>query len=220
QPQALARFEAYRQPTQPSREILVCTHGNVDVACSKFGFPIYQQLRQGRPDTPSPPPRIWRCSHFGGHNFAPTLVDLPTGQMWGHLEPEVLATLIQRQGNVADLRQFYRGWCGLDRFEQMVEREIWTQHGWDWLSYKKWGETVAIAPAEDPYYADWAEVRLHYAASDGSEAGTYAARVEVCGEVITQWNSGPDEPLEAQKQYRVLNLRPIDSGAYRSEVHQ
>ena len=25
---------------------MVCTHGNVDVACARFGFPIYEQLRQ------------------------------------------------------------------------------------------------------------------------------------------------------------------------------
>jgi len=247
QPDALPQFNTYLQPTQAIREIFVCTHGNVDVACSRFGYPIYRHLkekyvgewgsgrvgeskhegvtpkpcRQAAPTPPlkiqnpklktSPTPlRVWRCSHFGGHNFAPTLIDLPTGQYWGHLDPDVLDTLVYRQGDVQHLRRFYRGWSGLRRFEQMVERELWMQHGWDWLSYRKVGQTLAIdTTQEDEYDADWAEVRIDFEAPEGHEAGAYAARVEVAGEVLTQWRSGEEHPLEPVKQYQVTQLRRV-----------
>jgi len=226
QPDALPRFDPYRQPTQHLRELFVCTHGNVDVACSRFGYPIYQHLKKNyvsewKPDSPhlpislSPhlphfPLRVWRCSHFGGHNFAPTLIDLPTGHYWGHLEPDVLDFLVYRQGDVQQLRRFYRGWSGLRRFEQMVERELWMQHGWDWLSYGKVGQTLAMdTTQDDEYNADWAEVRIDVAAPEGQGAGAYEARVEACGEVLTQWRSGEEHPLEPVKQYQVTQLRRV-----------
>jgi len=43
-----------------SENNLVCTHGNVDVACSRFGYPIYEKLRKEYSDENL---RVWRCSH-------------------------------------------------------------------------------------------------------------------------------------------------------------
>ncbi|ASC71046.1 hypothetical protein XM38_019950 [Halomicronema hongdechloris C2206] len=92
----------------------------------------------------------------------------------------------------------------------MVERELWMQHGWDWLSYGKVGQTLAMdTPQEDEYDADWAEVRIDFEAPDGYEAGAYAARVEVAGEVLTQWRSGEEHPLEPVKQYQVTQLHRV-----------
>lgn len=204
QPDQLPKFAAYQQQTEQIREVLVCIHGNVDVACARFGFPIYEQLRNDYAAISGGKLRVWRCSHFGGHVFAPTLVDLPTGQYWGHLEPEILDQLVYRNGSVSNLRSFYRGWCGLKQFEQMAEREIWMQRGWQWLQYLKRGETIATAPThhedEDP---DWAEVQIEYTSPDGTDSGIYEARVEICGTVMTQWQSGTDQPSEEAKQYRV-----------------
>ncbi|WP_238393161.1 sucrase ferredoxin [Myxacorys almedinensis] len=207
QPDQLPQFEAYRQETSHIRELMVCTHGNVDVACARFGFPIYEQLRNDYAANSEGKLRVWRCSHFGGHVFAPTLVDLPEGRYWGHLEPEMLDLLVHRNGSVADLRSFYRGWCGLKQFEQIAEREIWMQEGWNWLNYLKRGATTAIAPTHnEDEEADWAEVRIEYASPDGGIQGAYEARVEVCGTVMTQWRSGIDQPVEETKQYRVSQL--------------
>jgi len=200
-PDDLSQFAAYRQPATSIRELLVCTHGNVDVACGRFGYPIYQQLRS---QYASDRLRVWRCAHFGGHQFAPTLIDLPVGQVWGHLEPEVLPVLVQQDRNVELLRQFYRGWVGLTKFEQIVEREVWMQQGWNWLKYCKSGQVLASDTANEEQDADWAEVRLDFADPDGRETGTYEARVEVCGSVMSARNSG--EALTPVKQYRVSRL--------------
>ncbi|OLP17041.1 sucrase ferredoxin [Leptolyngbya sp. 'hensonii'] len=197
-PDHLPAFAADRQPWSPLRDIMVCTHGNVDIACARFGSPIYERLRK---QYASDRLRVWRCSHFGGHQFAPTLMDLPTGHVWGHLEPEILDVLVHRDQDVTGLRQFYRGWVGLTRFEQMVEREIWMQEGWPWLNYAKSGQVLAQDPDNEAENADWAELRLEFAAPDGTVTGAYEARVEACGTVETVWNSGED-PI-AVKQYRV-----------------
>ncbi|PPS41242.1 sucrase ferredoxin [Chroococcidiopsis sp. TS-821] len=193
-------WEKYRQQTQNIREILVCTHGNIDVACARFGTPIYEKLRKefATPENL----RVWRCSHFGGHQFAPTLIDFPTGQVWGHLESQILPALVLRNSPVIELRRFYRGWTGLTKFEQIVERELWMQHGWNWLNYYKFGQILAQDTANDPWNADWAEVRLEYAAPNGSASSVYQARVEVCGSVMSATNSG--EKAIAVKQYRIV----------------
>ncbi|HEY9620581.1 MAG TPA: sucrase ferredoxin [Crinalium sp.] len=204
QPEQQDRFTRYQQPGDRIRDIMVCTHGNVDVACARFGYPIYKTLRQTYAAQSNGELRVWRCSHFGGHQFAPTLVDFPTGQVWGHLEPNILETLIHRNQPVTNLRSFYRGWSGLGQYAQIVERELWMQWGWDWLHYRKAGQIVAQDTTQEEGDADWAEVRLEFAAPDNSIAGVYEARIEVCGSVMTTEHSG-DAPISV-KQYRVSRL--------------
>lgn len=206
QPDELSRFQQYQQQTSHIRELLVCTHGNVDVVCARFGYPIYQKLRQEYAANSAGKLRVWRVSHIGGHAFAPTLIDLPQGHYWGHLEPEVLELLVRQDGSVSKLRPFYRGWAGLTQLEQVAEREIWMQAGWAWLDYLKAGQVLAIDEANEEWDADWAEVRLDFAAPGGSVSGAYEARVEVCGHVMTAWDSGDEPPLREVKQYRVSRL--------------
>ncbi|NET38753.1 MAG: sucrase ferredoxin [Cyanothece sp. SIO1E1] len=230
QPNELSQFQCYRQETNHIREILVCTHGNIDAACARFGYPIYQQLR----DTYAEPTqlRVWRCSHFGGHKFAPTLVDLPAGRYWGHLEPEMIESLVHRQGDVTKLRSFYRGWAGLNKFEQVVEREIWMQIGWDWLSHRISGQTTSkglkgvkrylysllrLIPLKQLQLfleqwtkdATWAEVQIQFASPDQTTSGTYSARVEMSDPVMSAAKSpksGEEIQLQPVPQYRVSHL--------------
>lgn len=189
--------DSYRQDPASMRDIMVCTHGNVDVACARYGFPIYQKLRKSYANSDL---RVWRCSHFGGHKYAPTLIDLPTGHLWGHLDPDVLDLLIHRQGSVQNLYRHYRGWSGLGRYEQMLERELWMQYGWDWIHYPKLGETLSQDPVHEDWEADWAEVRIQF--EQGSQVKSVAAKIEVSGTVTTK-GSTEDDTLYEAKQYRV-----------------
>ncbi len=228
QPNDLDAFAGDRQETGHIREILVCTHGNIDVACAKFGYPIYKKLR----DECARDIRVWRCSHFGGHKFAPTAIDLPDGRYWGHLEPEMLDLLVRHNGDVAGLRSHYRGWAGLSKFEQIAEREIWLQIGWDWLDYNKSGRTLRkglkgikrylypllrLVPSKRAQFflerwtqdATWAEVEIHFSTADLAAAGKYRARVEEIEPVLTASKSPkPGEPIElaTAPQYRVSYL--------------
>ncbi len=114
QPNDLSEFQQYQQQTSDIRELMVCTHAQVDLACGRFGTPIYRQLRKKYANEKL---RVWQTTHFGGHQFAPTLIDLPQGCFWGHLKPDVLDLLVQRNGSVFGLRQYYRGWTGLSKLE-------------------------------------------------------------------------------------------------------
>jgi len=210
QPNDLSKFQQYQQQTSHIRELMVCTHAQVDLACGRFGTPLYRRLRKEYAPAANVNLRVWQTTHFGGHQFAPTLVDLPQGCLWGHLEPETLDLLVNRNGSVADLRQFYRGWTGLTKFEQIAECEIRTQSGWTWLDYLKAGRVLAVEEVGQGQEADWAEVRIDYAAPDGSLSGAYEARVEVSGEVMSALSSGKQIELKAVKQYRVSRLVKVE----------
>ena len=202
----LPQFEQYRTPEVapnglPVRDILVCTHGTVDVACAKFGYPLYRHLRDTYADDTL---RVWRVSHFGGHVFAPTLIDMPHGHYWAYIEEAQAEQLIARTGDVAALRGYYRGWSGLGHsFAQVAERAMWQQEGWAWFDYAKWGEVLAQdSNEEDP---QWAEVRITYTTPDGT-VGVYTARVEVTHRIETKYSTEHAE-THAYPQYGVTHLQ-------------
>lgn len=213
QPNDLSKFQQYQRQTSHIRELMVCTHAQVDLACGRFGTPLYRRLRKEYAPVSNGKLRVWQTTHFGGHQFAPTLVDLPQGCLWGHLEPEVLDLLINRNSSASGLRQFYRGWAGLSKFEQIVEREIWMQLGWTWLDYLKTGEVLAKEEVNKEHDANWADVRINFTATDSNVSGAYEARVEVCSEVGSAFNSAKQMELQAVKQYCVSRLIKVESTA-------
>lgn len=213
----LSQFATYRQDTGHIRELLVCTHGNIDVACARFGYPIYETLRHdyavnvaAKPQLAvASPLRVWRCSHFGGHRFAPTLIDLPEGRYWGHLQRSVLDCLVWRDGPVNELRPFYRGWSGLAKLAQVAEREIWMREGWSWLNYLKTGLILARDEAHEEHDADWAMIQIEFRGSGDNCSGQYQARVEARHQVMTLRDSGEAQSFTNVKQYYVSELNKV-----------
>ncbi|MUG96480.1 sucrase ferredoxin [Scytonema sp. UIC 10036] len=210
QPNDLSEFQQYQQQTSHIRELMVCTHAQVDLACGRFGTPIYRRLRKEYAPASNGKLRVWQTTHFGGHQFAPTLIDLPQGCLWGHIEPEILDLLVKRNGSVFGVRQYYRGWTGLSKFEQIAEREIWMQFGWNWLNYLKAGKVMTMEQVAEGQEPDWVEVRINFTDPDSSTKGAYKAKIEVCGEVMTAFNSAKEIELEAVKQYRVSHLAKVE----------
>ncbi len=197
----LSRFTRYRQDTSGIRDILVCTHGSHDVCCSRFGYPLYEALRQGHAAASEGRLRVWRTSHMGGHRFAPNLLDLPEGRYWGRMQPEALENLVLRNGFASDLKPFYRGWAGLGtKFEQIAEREVFAREGWEWVGYQKAGK---VLEADE----ERAEVRIEYQGPDGA-SGAYEASVQAHDSVMTLLNSGT-EPLQQTHQYTVSRLEKV-----------
>ncbi len=194
----LWRFEGYKEDTTGVRDILVCTHGARDVCCGKFGYPIYNILRFKHANPGSL--RVWRTSHVGGHRFAPTLLELPEGRYWGHLEIGTAEDLVTRGSPPSAPGRCYRGWAGFDtRFKQIAEREIFAREGWAWARCAKEARVLEVDES-----GDHARVRVEYRTPDGV-SGAYEATVETRGSVMTLASSGPD-PLEEVRQYRVARL--------------
>lgn len=208
----LDRFEQYRLPATGARDLMVCTHGAIDAACAKFGFPIYRQLRQ-LADQSEGKLRAWRVSHFGGHVFAPTLLDMPEFRYWGYIEREEAELLATRRGDIARLRHCYRGWAGFEsNLLQVAERELMMRYGWPWLDFKIEGRVLAqdeaAAPGDHDAQPAWAEVQINYTAPDGSEHGSYTARVELNGHVESIYSTNHPETYN-YPQYIVTQLERL-----------
>ncbi len=71
---ATASGERLRAP-----HYFVCTNGQRDLCCARFGLPVHQRLRELVGE------RVWQSTHLGGHRFAPNLLVLPQGALYGRV---------------------------------------------------------------------------------------------------------------------------------------
>ena len=92
---ALRRFqgEGYAEvqhldiDTAPMDEVgdpqyFVCTNGQRDLCCARYGLPVYAELRARVGE------RAWQTTHLGGHRFAPNVLTLPQGAIYGRVFAE------------------------------------------------------------------------------------------------------------------------------------
>ena len=78
----------------------VCTHGRRDACCALYGRELAAALDEAEPGL------VWETTHTGGHRFAPNVVALPEGVVYGRVVPGRIDELVaaHRQGRVvADL---------------------------------------------------------------------------------------------------------------------
>src|SRR5262249_46855313 len=55
-------------PGIPEVHYFVCTNGQRDLCCARFGLPVYSALRERVAG------RVWQTTHLGGHRFAPNIL--------------------------------------------------------------------------------------------------------------------------------------------------
>jgi hypothetical protein len=86
---ALARGQRTPSSRPVEQLYLVCTNSRRDACCARFGRPLAATLAE-RFDG-----RVWECSHLGGHRFAPNLVALPEGLVFGRASLSAAAEVAQ-----------------------------------------------------------------------------------------------------------------------------
>lgn len=128
--------------TSIDRDILICTHGSYDKCCARYGNPFYFYATDTIANLNLENVRVWRSSHFGGHRFAPTAIDLPTGRYYGRLDQQSFQTLLTHKGDIQDLKNVYRGWGILHPALQVLERDLMLSQGWNWFNYKVAGKII------------------------------------------------------------------------------
>ena len=67
----------------------VCTHGTRDACCARLGRPLAQAFDARAPGS------VWEISHTGGHRFAGVALALPSGRLYGRVEPGDAARLVE-----------------------------------------------------------------------------------------------------------------------------
>ena len=177
-------------------EVLVCGHGRRDPCCGRWGTLLQAELAARLPDV-----RVWRCSHTGGHRFAPTAIMLPIGRAWAWTDADLLAGIVARTAEVPDLVAHDRGSVALPMWAQPVERELFAQQGWEWLDAEVADVTVDVDEGGRA-----AHVELQWYMADGAAwsavADVVATRVVpvlVCGEP-------PDAATKSSLELAVTSL--------------
>lgn len=132
----------HARETNITRDILICTHGSHDQCCARYGNPFYFHSSAMIEDLQLDNVRLWKSSHFGGHRFAPTAIDLPDGRYYGVLNQESFKSILTRTGDIESLRKVYRGWGILPTAVQILERELMLHHGWNWFNYQVTGKII------------------------------------------------------------------------------
>ena len=80
----------------------VCTHGAHDLCCAQFGNKIYEEMRVHSAD-------VWQVSHLGGCRFAPNVVCLPHGVVYGRVEKDDCVRIVSGYRNSRLLVEKLRG---------------------------------------------------------------------------------------------------------------
>ncbi len=186
-----ASADPFRLPDTGTRDLLICTHGSVDICCGTFGYPAYRILRKIA-DSTGDQVRAWRCTHFGGHRFAPTALELPDGRYWGLLEMTDLARLVHRDQPVTTVAHRYRGSTLLaHEVQQVAERMAFIEAGWAWSSWLvETSEPVETGDGRWSVTFAWTDVET-------DRSGTVAIEVWQTGTVMSQGASGDPELYES-----------------------
>lgn len=178
-------------------EVLVCAHGRRDPCCGRWGTLLHVELAARWSDV-----RVWRCSHTGGHRFAPTAITLPDGRSWAYVDVDLLEGVVRRTAPLASLAAHDRGNGALGMWAQPVERALFERIGWSWLDHEITSLTTRVA--DD---AQSAVVEVGWQAPDGS-AGTAVGEVAVTRLVPVLVCGQP--PEAATKSSPELALRHLE----------
>lgn len=98
-----------------SNMYFVCTHGTRDKCCAKFGYRTWKVLHAMSKD------RVWQCSHLGGHRFAPNVLVLPQGRLYGRVHAEKAESFYRIIENSEIAFDYLRGRSEFGAEEQVQE---------------------------------------------------------------------------------------------------
>jgi hypothetical protein len=180
-------------------DLFVCTHGRRDTCCGSLGAAVHQELQGLLGPAPrrgdGAPVHLARCSHTGGHRFAPTALTFPDGYAWAHLTAELAGRIVRRDGEPAEVAAHCRGSSLIDGAPaQAADRAALVEVGWAGADAPRRARVVGF---ERDTMAT--TVRVEGRLADGRTPG-FEVRVEVerhipmptCGSV-----DGPEFAVEA-----------------------
>lgn len=198
-------------------EVLICGHGGRDVCCGNFGVRLLAQIAERTAADEGghwSGIRVRRCSHTGGHRFAPTGITLPEGRMWAFLDVELLDAIVADRP-VPGLAASNRGLMALDPMAQVAEAALFDAVGPAWRSAERRVEPVgtvgsvgsdivgSVGDTVDP--GERASFLVGWALGDGTDGST---RVEVrrSGAVpVPRCGSPIDEATKSSPVYEVVS---------------
>jgi hypothetical protein len=205
--------------TGPQRVALVCTNGKRDRCCAVRGRPVAAAIADATGwDT-------WESSHLGGHRFAATALLLPSGEMFGQLDPESAVEVLRQFDAGRIVPSHYRGQCAQPVAAQAALHVMAVRLG----DFRRgaievaslrpglpgagtgWPEpaaAIAAWPATGRAAADRWEVEVIHRAGDGEPEAAY--RVTVAGTRLAPalLSCGDTQP-KAEVRYEAIGFTRI-----------
>ena len=174
--------------------ILVCTHGTHDLCCAKFGHATYQAMCAAI--RPAGGASVWQTSHVGGCRFAPNVVVLPQGIVYGRVRVEDCVALAAsiRSGRV--LTRLLRGRSCYSKPVQAAEYFLREQ-------LCETGDLRLLTSAELPG-GEWTVVFQR-------DTGRATIRIAVAKSAIQTFKSCSSSELFSRGEFRLIECQP-DSG--------
>ena len=95
---AEAELETVAEP-----HYFVCTNGQRDLCCARYGLPAWTRMQEAVGE------RAWQTTHVGGHRFAPNVLVLPAGALYGRVTEDAVPGFVEaiEAGGLAP--EFLRG---------------------------------------------------------------------------------------------------------------
>lgn len=181
-------------PAGPQRVALVCAHARHDVCCALRGRPVAAALAGGTDWD------VWECSHLGGDRFAANLLLLPSGELFGRLDPDGAVEVVRRFDTGRVALAHWRGRYGRSPVEQAA---LW--HAADVLGDDRLGAVGVVGVEEWPGERWTVEVEHSDGAAGGRlllhlAASTTRPQLLTCGALAPSRSrvidlEGPPEPL-------------------------
>lgn len=184
-----------------TRDIFVCTHGIRDKCCARYGNPFYRKAKSIVKNLSLSHVRIWQCSHIGGHRFAPTAIDFPSGRYYARLDENYLTSILQYTGDLSFINHVYRGWGILPSVAQVLEREMILIYGWEWFNYK-----VACRIISQSENEEFSRIELSFMTPDGNINSVEAEVVIDENKTLNLITYCDGTEAEYMPQFRVQNL--------------
>lgn len=190
----------------------VCTHGSHDYCCGKFGASLYMEMKERYSTCHGDGAhRVWRVDHIGGHRFAPTVIEFPSGRFWGRLHLGMLDQLINQSGEFTTLLPYYRGWGALGKIEQLAEAEILKQKGWSVTQYRRKANIVLQQAEKTKVQIElykWNAKEEHQADDEVKDVAdlTFEVEMERSGTVEVSSCTGSTSIVD---QYRVVKVEEV-----------
>jgi hypothetical protein len=176
--------------------LLVCTNGQRDLCCAKFGLPLFEALRIEYGS------RVWQTTHIGGHRYAPNLLCLPSGIVYGFVDPAIGVDLVA--GHDIGQIQFdkIRGRSCYPPLLQAAEYFLWQQV-----------ESLTVVGL---WVEDEQEGRIGFTIALGGGARSGKAQIEKVALPLAVASCGAESKPDAAYELRELNIEgEIDGGTTR-----
>ena len=117
---AIREVDVLASDLVPVREnvYFVCTNGQRDLCCARYGLPTFARLQElvGA--------RVWQTTHLGGHRFAPNVLALPQGILYGRVDVEEVDAFVTTIESGEVSRSHVRGRSAFPPEAQFAEMQV------------------------------------------------------------------------------------------------